>query len=252
VLLTGKVAVVTGAGQGIGRAYAFALAGAGAKVVVAEINTGNGEAVADELTAAGHHALFVETDVASQDSTVEMARRAGEEFGGIDVLVNNAAIYFGLPYESLEEIDEDRWDRVMAVNIKGVWMSSRAVLPHMRARGGGSIVNQSSTAAYHCVPRRMNYNVSKAAVIAITKTLAKELAPDHIRVNAIAPGAIYTEATKQGVPAEVLDNLAKSLLIKDFGAETDVNGTLLFLASDMSASLTGQVIVADGGALMRG
>lgn len=251
MLVEGKVAVVTGAGQGIGESYAHALASEGAAVVVAEINPEHGQKVADDLVALGHRALFVPTDVSSRESTDAMARQAAEAFGTIDILVNNAAIYYGLQYEALEDIDEAIWDRVMNVNVKGVWMTIRAALPYLRKQGG-VVVNQSSTATYFTAPRRMNYNVSKAAVITITKTLAKELAPDGIRVNAIAPGAIYTDATKQGVPQATLDRLKDAVLIKDFGEVDDLNGTLLFLVSKLGENITGQTLVVDGGVVLQG
>jgi NAD(P)-dependent dehydrogenase (short-subunit alcohol dehydrogenase family) len=252
MLLDGKVAIVTGGGQGIGRDYAHGLAREGAAVVIADINEANAKAVESELTAEGHSALAVATDVSDEDSTQEMARRAAETFGGIDILVNNAAIYHGLPYESIEEMPVDRFDRVMAVAVKGTWLATRAVLPYMRQRGGGAIVNQGSTAAHHHAPRRMHYNVSKVAVHGLTKSLAKELGADNIRVNCIAPGAIDTEATLTGVPKEALDRLATMQLIKRQGHTDDLVEPLLFLVSDRSAFMTGQVLVVDGGVVLQG
>ncbi|MCW2613699.1 MAG: hdhA 1 [Frankiales bacterium] len=252
MLLEGKVAIVTGAGQGIGREYAFGLAREGAAVVVADIDEVHGKQVEADLREAGHQALFVRTDVSDEESTKELARQAAEAFGGIDVLVNNAAIYAGLPYESFEEMPVERFDRVMAVAVKGTWLCTRAVAPYMRLRGGGSIVNQGSTAAYHHTPRRMNYNVSKAAVHGMTKSLAKELGADGIRVNCIAPGAIDTEATVSTVPSEVLSRLADMQLVKRQGHVADMVGPLLFLASDQSAFVSGQVLVADGGVILNG
>ena len=252
MLLEGKVAIVTGAGQGIGREYALGLAREGAAVVVADINENNGKSVETELRDAGHRALFVAVDVANEESTKELARRTVEEFGGIDILVNNAAIYAGLPYESIEEMPVERFDRVMAVAVKGSWLCTRAVLPAMRERGGGAIVNQGSTAAYHHAPRRMHYNVSKVAVHGLTKSLAKELGPDNIRVNAIAPGAIDTEATLSGVPQEALDRLATMQLVKRQGHTDDLVEPLLFLVSDRSAFMTGQILSVDGGVIFNG
>ncbi|MGH7859470.1 MAG: SDR family NAD(P)-dependent oxidoreductase, partial [Candidatus Binatia bacterium] len=141
----------------------------------------------------------------------------------------------------------ERFDRVMAVNVKGVWLATRAVLPHMRKRGGGAVMIQSSLAAYVGSPNRLHYNTSKAALIGMTKALARELAPDGVRVNCLAPGAIGTDATLQGVPKEILGNLAKTQLIKRLGTEADLVGPMLFLVSGMSAFMTGQVMVVDGG-----
>jgi NAD(P)-dependent dehydrogenase (short-subunit alcohol dehydrogenase family) len=252
VLLDGKVAIVTGAGQGIGLDYARGLAREGAAVTVAEINAETGKKAADQLVAEGAKAIFVETDVSSGESTNEMARRTAEEFGGVDILVNNAAIFYGLPFESIEEMPEERFDRVMAVNVKGVWLATRAVLPMMRARGGGVVINQSSVAAYLTNPNRLHYNVAKGAVITMTKALAKELGPDGVRVNAIAPGPVATEATLQGVPKELLEKLAETQCIKRMGDGDDMVGVLVFLASDMSKFMSGQVIIADGGLVMPG
>jgi NAD(P)-dependent dehydrogenase (short-subunit alcohol dehydrogenase family) len=252
LLLQDKVAIVTGAGQGIGEAYAVGLAENGAAVVIADINEKGGQQVADKLTAAGHRAVFVRTDVADEASTTAMAARAVEEFGGIDILVNNAAIYAGLPYEGILEMPVERFDKVMAVAVKGTWLCTRAVVPAMRERGGGSIINQGSTAAYHHTPRRMHYNVSKVAVHGLTKSLAKELGADNIRVNCIAPGAVDTEATLSGVPGEVLARLSDMQLVKRQGHVDDMVGPLLFLASDQSAFMSGQVVVVDGGVVLNG
>jgi NAD(P)-dependent dehydrogenase (short-subunit alcohol dehydrogenase family) len=252
VLLDGKVAIVTGGGQGIGLEYARALASEGAAVTIAEIKAEAGQAAAEKIRAEGGRSIFVETDVSNGDSTSAMARRTAEELGGIDILVNNAAIYFGLPFESIEEMPEERWDRVMAVNVKGVWLTTRAVLPEMRKRGGGAIVNQSSVAAFLTNPNRLHYNVAKGAVNTMTKALAKELGNDNIRVNAIAPGPIGTEATLTGVPAELLEKVAQTQCIKRMGDGEDLTGVLVFLVSDMSRFMSGQIVIADGGNVMLG
>jgi len=251
MLLAGKVAVVTGGGQGIGRGYALGLAGHGADVVVADINEERGKAVAGEIGALGRKSLFCRVDVSDAESSKEMARVVGDRFGGLDILVNNAAMFAGLPSASVEEMSEDLWDRVMAVNVKGVWLTIRAVLPLMRKRGGGAIVNQASTASYLNNPTRMHYNVSKAAVVSITKTLAKELAPDKVRVNAISPGPVGTDALK-GVPPAALERAIQGQCIKRIGEPEDLVGALVFLVSDMSAWMTGQVVVVDGGGIMLG
>ncbi|MGH7899766.1 MAG: SDR family NAD(P)-dependent oxidoreductase [Candidatus Binatia bacterium] len=247
MLVEGKVAIVTGAGRGIGLEYAKALAREGARVGVAEVDADGGRAAERAIRDAGGEALFVETDVSSLPSTEAMARAVAERFGGIDVLVNNAAIYAGLPFESIEAMPPERFDRVMAVNVKGVWLATRACLPYMRKRGGGAVMIQSSLAAYVGSPNRLHYNTSKSALIGMTKALARELAPDGIRVNCLAPGAIGTEATLQGVPKEILENLAKTQCVKRLGTEADLVGPMLYLVSSMSTFMTGQVMVVDGG-----
>ncbi|MCU1358988.1 MAG: dehydrogenase [Ilumatobacteraceae bacterium] len=249
--LAGRVAVVTGAGGGIGRGYALALAGAGADVVIVDVNDDGGTRVVDEVTALGRQALFVHADVSSAPSTQALGAAVESGFGGVDIVVNNAAIFAGLPSQGLEEMDEALWDKVMGVNVKGLWLVTRAMLPLMRMRGGGVVVNQASTSVYMNSPRRMHYNVSKAAVISMTKTLARELAVDNVRVNAIAPGPTATEALKD-VPAEALDRAVQGQAIKRLGTTDDMAGALLFLVGDTSSWITGQVMVVDGGGVMLG
>ncbi|MGX1675513.1 SDR family NAD(P)-dependent oxidoreductase [Streptomyces sp. NPDC055400] len=245
--LQGKVAVVTGAAQGIGAEYARGLAEAGAAVTVADVQSGPGEEVAASLRKDGHRALFVRTDVSDLASVEDMARRTAEEFGGIDILVNNAMIFAGLPFESIEDMPVERFDRVWSVGVKGTFLATRVVLPYLRARGGGSVINQGSTAAYHNSPNRLHYNVTKQAVHGMTKSLAKELGKDGVRVNCIAPGAIDTEATLTGVPADVLTRAVAGQAIGRQLHTGDMVGVLLFLAGDQSAALTGQTLIADGG-----
>lgn len=250
-MLQGKVAIVTGAAQGIGRAYAVALAREGAQVVVADVAEAAAAETAALIRAEGHDAEFVRTDVSDSQSAAAMAGAAADRFGGVDILVNNAALFQGLPSESMLDMPEARWNQVLAVNTTGPFLVSRAVVPLMRRRGGGVIINQTSTAAYIGTPNRMNYNVSKAAIIPMTKTMARELSAYGIRVNAIAPGPIATEALK-GVPQEALDRIAAAQCIKRIGQPEDLVGTLIFLASDMSAWMSGQVIAVDGGNIMLG
>lgn len=251
MLLENKVAVVTGGAQGIGRGYALGLAREGASVVIADVAEAAAQETVRLIESAGGAAEFVRTDVASSASTQAMAARAIERFGGIDILVNNAALFAGLPSESLLDIPEERWDQVMAVNVKGVWLTTRAVVPSMRERGGGAIVNQTSTAAYINTPNRLHYNVSKTAIIPMTKTMARELSQFNIRVNAIAPGPVATEALK-GVPQEALDKIAQAQCVKRIGQPEDLVGALVFLTSSMSSWMSGQVLVVDGGNIMLG
>ena len=245
---TDKVAIVTGAGQGIGEAYAKALATEGARVVVAEINETQGARVAAEIVAAGGEARFVRVDVASPESTRAMAAATIDAFGGIDFLVNNAAIYHGMEVAPLIAVDWDYYKRFMDVNMHGALLCARACFESMVARGGGAIVNQSSTAAWMAVGY---YGIAKLALNGITQSLARDLGAFNIRVNAIAPGPTDTEATRMIVPDVILKQLLAQMPLRRMGTPADLVGTCLFLLSDASAWMTGQVINVDGGQIMR-
>ena len=245
---TDKVAIVTGAGQGIGEAYAKALATEGARVVVAEINEAQGTRVAAEITAAGGEARFVRVDVAAPESTRAMAAATVDAFGGIDFLVNNAAIYHGMEVAPLIAVDWDYYKRFMDVNMHGALLCARACFESMVARGGGAIVNQSSTAAWMAVGY---YGIAKLALNGITQSLARDLGAFNIRVNAIAPGPTDTEATRLIVPDVILKQLLAQMPLRRMGIPADLVGTCLFLLSDASAWITGQVINVDGGQIMR-
>ena len=246
--ISGKVAVVTGSGGGIGEGYAKALAAAGAKVVVAEIEKAKGERVASELRAAGREAVFAEVDVSSPDSTQAMAARAVEAFGGIDLLVNNAAIFGDMKLASLCDVDWDYYQRFMNVNMNGVLLATRACVPAMRKRGGGAIVNQSSTAAWMGVGY---YGLAKLAVNGLTPGLARGPGRAGIRVNAIAPGPTDTEALRTVVPEVYKKQLVASLALPRLGTPDDLVPTCLFLLSDAAGWMTGQVVNVDGGQIMR-
>ena len=235
-----KVVVVTGAAQGIGEAYARALAAAGAAVVVADLNDEAGERVAKEIEADGGRALFVHTDVASHESAQAMAERTVAEYGGVDGLVNNAAIYGAMQFDLLIK-------RFMSVNMDGALVMTRAVYPHLQARGGGSIVNQSSTAAYLYSGF---YGLAKVGVNGLTQQLAHELGGMGIRVNAIAPGPTDTEATRLQV-GDMTKELVKNLAIKRMGQPQDMVGACLFLLSDEASWVTGQILAVDGGQVFR-
>ncbi|SEF57169.1 Enoyl-(Acyl carrier protein) reductase [Thermomonospora echinospora] len=243
-----KVAIVTGAGQGIGEAYAKGLAAEGARVVVADLNSGQAERVAKEIAAAGGAAHAVVTDVSDPDSARAMADAATEAFGGIDYLVNNAAIYGGMQIESLMKVDLGYYRRFMSVNMDGVLHCTRAVHRAMRERGGGAIVNQSSTAAWMAGGF---YSIAKAAVNSLTVNLAAELGWMNIRVNAIAPGPTDTAATRGVVPEEFIDPMVQNLMIKRMGTPDDHVGALKFLLSDEASWMTGQIVAVDGGQIVR-
>ena len=246
--ISGKVAIVTGSGGGIGEAYAKALGEAGAKVVVAEIDKQKGEQVASEIRAAGGQALFAEVDVASPSSAQALAARAVEQFGGIDLLVNNAAIFGNMKLASLMDVDWDYYQRFMNVNMNGALLCTRACAPAMKKRGGGAIVNQSSTAAWMGVGY---YGLAKLAINGLTQCLARELGHAKIRVNAIAPGPTDTDALRAQVPDAYKKHLVSSLALPRVGTPDDLVPTCLFLLSDAAAWMTGQVVNVDGGQIMR-
>ncbi len=249
--LNGKVAVVTGAGAGgIGEAYARALGQAGASVAIADIN---GEAVAEtgrRLSALGLKVLTVETDIASPDSVKAMAAAVEKEFGGIDILVNNAAIMAGIPRTPLVEFDLEWWDRVMRVNVRGALVCAQACVPSMVARGGGKIVNQVSMGAFY---NWGLYGISKLALVGLTYGLAKELGKQNINVNAIAPGVISSAAGLSLVPpgSPFMASREATTAMNPLGTPDDLCGALLYLVSPAGKYMTGQCLNVDGGAIFR-
>lgn len=244
----GKVAVVTGAGGGIGEAYATALAAEGAAVAVADIDQDRAGRVAARIEAEGGTAMGVPVDVADPDRAAEMAAAVVDRLGGIDLLVNNAAIYAGMTIESLLKIDLDYYRRFMAVNLDGALIVTRACYRSMAERGGGAVVNQSSTAAWMAGGF---YSIAKAAMNSLTVNLAHELAHRNIRVNAIAPGPTDTAATRSVVPEAYIDSLVATLAIKRMGTPDDLVGACLFLLSDEARWMTGQIVAVDGGQTIR-
>lgn len=242
-----KVAIVTGSAGGIGEAYVRALAGEGASVVVADLDADKGEVVAKDIEAAGGQALFVRVDVADPASTQAMADATIERFGGIDLLVNNAAIYGTMKFGALISVDWDYYQTIMGVNMNGALLCTRACYRSMTKRGGGAIVNQSSTAAWLYSGY---YGLAKAGINSLTQQLAAELGSRNIRVNAIAPGPIDTEATRSQV-GEYADEIVKTLPLKRLGTPDDLAGLCLFLLSDEARWLTGQIYNVDGGQIMR-
>lgn len=243
----GKVAVVTGAAQGIGEAYARALAAEGAAVVVADVSAEAGGKVAAGIEEAGGHAIFVRTDVSSAESAEAMAEATVAAYGGIDLLVNNAAIYGEMQFDLLITVDWDYYRRFMSVNMDGALVMTRACFALMQARGGGAIVNQSSTAAYLYSGF---YGLAKTGINGLTQQLAHELGGMGIRVNAIAPGPTDTEATRTQAGGAAQE-LVKGLAIKRMGQPDDMVGACLFLLSEESAWVTGQILAVDGGQTFR-
>ncbi len=243
-----KVAIVTGAAQGIGEAYAKALGAEGASVVVADLNTESGERVVKEIEAAGGTALFVRCDVSDAESANAMADAAVEAYGGIDLLVNNAAIYGDMQFDLLITVDWDYYRTFMNVNMDGALIVTRAVFGHMQKRGGGSIVNQSSTAAWLYSGF---YGLAKVGINGLTQQLAHELGGMNIRVNAIAPGPVDTQATRTQAGDAAHDIVRNSLAIKRIGQPDDMVGACLFLLSDDASWITAQILDVDGGQVFR-
>jgi len=238
----GKVVVVTGAAQGIGEAYARALAAEGASVVVADLNVEAGEKVAADIGG-----LFVRTDVSSAESAEAMVAATVEAYGGIDGLVNNAAIYGDMQFDLLISVDWDYYRKFMSVNLDGALVVTRAAYPEMQQRGGGAIVNQSSTAAYLYSGF---YGLAKVGINGLTQQLAHELGGMGIRVNAIAPGPTDTAATRTQA-GDAAHEIVKSLAIKRMGQPEDMVGACLFLLSDEASWVTGQILAVDGGQTFR-
>ncbi|WP_300643207.1 SDR family oxidoreductase [Nocardioides sp.] len=243
-----KVAVVTGAAQGIGEAYAKALAAEGARVVVADLNAEAGEQVAKQVEADGGTAMFVRTDVSSHESAAAMVEAVTAAYGGIDLLVNNAAIYGEMAFDLLISVDWDYYRKFMSVNMDGALVMTRAVYPSMQQRGGGAIVNQSSTAAYLYSGF---YGLAKVGVNGLTQQLAHELGGMRIRVNAIAPGPTDTEATRVQAGDAAKDIVRNSLALKRMGRVEDMVGACLYLLSDEASWVTGQILAVDGGQTFR-
>lgn len=249
--LEGKTVIVTGGGRGLGRAYSEALAAEGAAVVAADIRDTSGTVKAIE--GAGGNAIGVDLDVADMASCQALADAATQAFGQIDVLVNNAALYGDISGGRFNVLPEDQWDRVMAVNVKGIWQCCKACVPAMQGAGGGSIINISSLAATYGMPYALDYATSKAAVIGLTRSLARELGRDWIRVNAVAPSAVLTEGTDEFMGEKrdkALEVIAAGQSLQSNLETGDMTGTIVYLASDASKFVTGQTLMVDGGTVM--
>ena len=243
-----KVVVITGAGQGIGRRFAKSFASAGARVIIAERNLEKAHAVAQEIASGNGHAEVVETDVADADSVAAMGAGVERAFGRADVLINNAAIFSTLEMRPFDQIPLAEWEQVLRVNVTGPFLCSRALLPLMRRNKWGRIINMASGAVTLGRPNYLHYIASKAALEGMTHSMARELGPDGITVNAILPGATYTEIARKTVTPEQKERIVAMQCIPRPQIPDDLIGVGLFLASDASAFMTGQSLTVDGGA----
>ena len=244
----GKTAIVTGAAGGIGEEYAKALAAEGANVVVADVSTESGQRVASEISAAGGQAFFQHTDVADPDSANECAQAAVDTYGQLDLLVNNAAIFGGMKLDFLITVPWDYYEKFMSVNLNGQLLMVRACWEKMAAAGGGAILNPSSTAAWLYSGF---YGLAKVGLNGLTQQLATELGGSNIRVNAIAPGPIDTEANRSSTPQSMVKEMVDKLPLKRMGQPDDLVGMLLFLLSEEASWVTGQIFNVDGGQIIR-
>ncbi len=244
-MLKGKTAIITGSGRGIGRAIALAMAAQGANIVVNDVNMESAGAVVAEIAAMGRQAIAVKADVTAEDQVKAMVEMCINHFGKLDILVNNAGIIQTAP---VTEIDGKDWDRVMEVNLKGVFLCCKAALAPMKAQHGGKIINIASVAGKRGGGLLGNscYSASKGGVIAFTKSLARESGPFGINVNAITPAFTDTEMTRSIAP-EKKEFIIKMLPLGRVGQPADIAGAVCFLASDMSDYMTGEIMDVDGG-----
>lgn len=247
VRLKDKVAIVTGAGQGIGRAYALRFVQEGARVVIADIREDNARSVAQEVQDSGGQGLAVQVDVSDPQSVWEMVHQAVERFGRVDVLVNNAAIFSTIKMKPFEEITLNEWERLMSVNLTGSFLCCQAVASHMRECKQGRIINVSSGVVLMGRPWYAHYVASKAGIIGLTRALANELGEDNITVNTITPGPTETEVPRETVSPEQAKAMIEAQAIHRRETPEDLVGVAVFLASEDSEFITGQVINVDGG-----
>jgi NAD(P)-dependent dehydrogenase (short-subunit alcohol dehydrogenase family) len=251
--LEGKVAIITGSARGMGRVFALRFAKEGAKLTVCDIL--DCKPVAEEIKAAGGEVLALKTDVTSDKDTAEMAKKTVERFGRIDILVNNAAIIGSIEtkdfMKSVEEMVSADWDKILAVNIKGVFLCAKAVIPYMKKQGGGKIVNMASVVAFTGLPHFIHYSTSKGGVVTLTRGLATALGEFNINVNAVAPGLIMTESMQSTYSPEITQNVVatQQLIHKNLQPE-DIANAVLFLASDEADKITGQTLSVNAGAYL--
>ena len=245
--LKDRVFIVTGGGQGLGRAYALEFARQGAIPVIAELNAARATAVAREIEGAGGKALAVQTDVADEASTRAMAAAALKAFGRIDGLVNNAALFSVITMAPFWELPVEEWERAMRINVNGAFFCARAVVPAMQERRWGRIVNVASTTVTTGRPNYLHYITSKSALEGMTRSMARELGPYNIAVHLLWPGAVATEIERPSVSGAQFDALAKQQCLPRRGTMDDIVGPVMFMCSEESAYMTGQGFMANGG-----
>lgn len=245
--LEGKVAFITGSAQGIGQAYAERLASLGALVIVADIDGDLANATAASIVASGHLAEFVRCDITDPDGVSVVAADISARHGGIDILVNNAGLYRGLVKAEVDQIDVDYWRKQIEVNLNGTFYVTHAVVPFMRGRGWGRIVNQGSLGSYLARPGSLHYAVSKAGVMSMVKVLARELGREGITVNAMAPGPTTSAATLERMDAAHMEDYIAQTSVGRLCSPEDMADVLEFLCSDHASMITGQTLIVDGG-----
>jgi dihydroanticapsin dehydrogenase len=251
----GKVAIITGGGNGIGRATCLRFAEAGAALVVAEIDEPAGQETAHAIRAAGGKALFVRTDVANEDSIRAMVAEAVRAYSRIDVLVNNAAVFI------LRGIDAtvEEWRKILDINVIGPALVSKHVLPEIKKQGGGAIVNLASISSFIAQPEFVTYNTTKTAILGLTRCMAMDLAPHNIRVNAVCPGAVWTQIVQRLTAEEGMDRAAADAnpdwggahMLKRIAEPREIANAILFLASDEASFVTAESLMVDGGYIHR-
>jgi len=249
--LKDRVAIITGGGQGIGRAYAHRFAAEGAIPVIAEINTEAGQRVAGEIAQQGRDALAVETDVADAESVKNMVETTVARYGRADILVNNAAFFSKIEMRPFYEIPDEEWDLALRVNVSGCFLCAKAVLPHMRAHEWGRIINISSTVMDFGRAHYLHYVTSKSAMMGMTRSMARELGEFGITVNSVMPGLTITEVPRDTNSEQHMQDTVARQCIKRPERPEDVVGAIMFLCSDSAAFITGQSLVVDGGLYFR-
>jgi 3-oxoacyl-[acyl-carrier protein] reductase len=247
--LKDKVAIITGSARGLGKEFALRFVKEGAKVTVCDIL--DCEDTASAVSSMGGEVLALKTDVTSEKDTAAMAAKTVERFGRIDILVNNAAMYGGIENKNFarpfEEITIPDWDKMMAVNLKGIFLCCKAVAPYMKKQGQGKIVNIASTVALAGVPIFLHYTTSKGGVISMTKGLARALGEYNINVNAVAPGMTWTEATQTALAGNMADNIFASQVLKRLTKPEHITGSVVFLSSPDADQITGQILAVNAG-----
>ncbi len=251
-VLRDRVAVITGAGHGIGINYARRFVQEGAAVVLADVDGAAARDLARQLTEEGFRALGLRTDVREQSDVNSMTKAAFENFGSVDILVNNAALFATVPMSRspFDQIEVEEWDRMMAVNLRGPWLAARAVFPYMKDRGYGKVVNISSGTALKGSASRIHYVTSKAGILGFTRTLAREMGPAGITVNCVAPGSTLSEESPDAATVAMRESAKSDRALARVQHPKDLEGAVLFFASPDSDFITGQTLVVDGGSFM--